>query len=62
MLIAYKLNQLMLYKTTIHLRPKDYIKELHEKNAYEGKCPKCNSEVKVVIGPDGTDVRFFSAQ
>ena len=33
-----------------------------EKNGYEGACPKCNSEVKVAIGPAGTDVRFFSAR
>lgn len=32
------------------------------KNAYEGICPKCNSEVKVMIGPSGTDTRFFSAR
>jgi len=30
-----------------------------EKNAYEGKCPKCNGEVKVKIGPGGTETRFF---
>ena len=33
-----------------------------EKNAYEGKCPKCSGEIKVMIGPDGTDTRFFSAR
>jgi len=33
-----------------------------EKNAYEGKCPKCNGEVKVKIGPGGTETRFFSAR
>ena len=33
-----------------------------EKNSYEGTCPKCNSEITVKIGPDGTDTRFFSAR
>ena len=33
-----------------------------EKNAYEGKCPKCNREIKVKIGTEGTESRFFSAQ
>jgi hypothetical protein len=33
-----------------------------EKKAYEGKCPKCNGEVKVKIGPEGTETRFFSAR
>ena len=33
-----------------------------EKNAYEGKCPQCNGEVKVKIGPGGTETRFFSAR
>ena len=33
-----------------------------EKNAYEGSCPKCNGEVMVKIGPEGTETRFFSAR
>lgn len=33
-----------------------------EKNAYEGWCPKCGGEVKVGIGADGTDTRFFTAR
>ena len=32
------------------------------RNAYEGSCPKCNGEVKVKIGPEGTETRFFSAR
>jgi len=31
-------------------------------NAYEGRCPKCYGRVKVIIGPDGTDQRFFTAR
>ena len=33
-----------------------------EKNAYEGGCPKCNSKVKVTIGPGRTEIRFFSVR
>lgn len=32
-----------------------------QKTAYEGQCPLCHREVKVVIGPEGTDTRFFRA-
>jgi hypothetical protein len=31
------------------------------KTAYEGNCPKCAKRVRLQVGPDGTDARFFSA-
>ncbi|MEO1498645.1 MAG: hypothetical protein AAFV43_15990 [Planctomycetota bacterium] len=30
-------------------------------DAYEGRCPKCMSFLKVGIGPGGSNQRFFSA-
>jgi hypothetical protein len=32
-----------------------------EETAYEGCCPKCAKKVRLVIGPGGTDARFFTA-
>ena len=29
--------------------------------AYEGRCPKCARAVREIIGPGGTDCRFFTA-
>ena len=32
-----------------------------EGSAYEGMCPGCGKKVKLVIGPGGSDQRFFTA-
>lgn len=29
--------------------------------AYEGYCPKCSRPLRIRIGPEGTDCRFFTA-
>jgi hypothetical protein len=31
-------------------------------DAYVGWCPKCSRRLRVPIGPDGTDNRFFTAR
>lgn len=30
-------------------------------DAYEGRCPRCGTPVKAMIGPGGTSSRFFEA-
>jgi hypothetical protein len=32
-----------------------------DETGYEGNCPKCGKRVRLVIGPGGTDARFFTA-
>jgi len=32
-----------------------------DETAYEGRCPKCAKQVRLAIGPGGTDSRFFTA-
>lgn len=30
-------------------------------SAYEGYCPRCGGKLRIPIGPNGTDARFFEA-
>jgi len=32
-----------------------------DETGYDGRCPRCGREVHFVIGPGGTDARFFTA-
>ena len=32
-----------------------------EGTAYEGRCPKCFKPLQILIGPGGSDSRFFTA-
>lgn len=29
--------------------------------AYEGNCPRCARRIRLLIGPEGTNARFFTA-
>jgi hypothetical protein len=33
-----------------------------DQTAYEGHCPKCAKPLRLRIGPEGTDARFFTAR
>jgi hypothetical protein len=32
-----------------------------DETAYEGRCPKCCRQIRILIGPGGTEERFFTA-
>ena len=40
-----------------------YARVYRERSAttYEGRCPKCLRQVRLRVGPGGTDSRFFTA-
>ncbi len=33
-----------------------------EQTAYVGNCPRCAKQLRLLIGPDGTDSRFFTVR
>ena len=33
-----------------------------DRTAYLGNCPKCAKQIRIAIGPGGTNSRFFTAQ
>jgi hypothetical protein len=33
-----------------------------EQTAYVGNCPRCAKQVRLRVGPGGTDARFFTAR
>ncbi|REJ67983.1 MAG: hypothetical protein DWQ31_09745 [Planctomycetota bacterium] len=32
-----------------------------EESAYQGNCPKCGKRLRILVGPGGTNSRFFTA-
>ena len=33
-----------------------------EGTAYEGRCPRCGGRLRIGVGPDGVEARFFRAE